>query len=162
VQGRRRRHERPGPEQHREQARGTTKLAAASVTAAVAILYLALFLVLLPHLHETDNPAPAFAALAVLYAVGAVLLWRLDARWVHVVGAVVQAFLVAGYLWLWSSSAAAGDQQFFLDHLALGVVITAAQVALFAMLVLLAWPRDEEAAGGSTGAPEGGPPEQVG
>ena len=137
-----------------ETRRRAVRLVAAGVAAVVAVLYLVLFVVLLPHLHETDNPAPAFAALALLYAVGAVLLWRLDARWVHVVGAVIQAVLVAGYLWLWSSSAAEGDQQFFLDNLAFGITVTAAQVALFAMLVLLARPRDEEAAGG--------PPEQAG
>lgn len=135
--------------------RRSTRLVAAGIAAVVAVLYLVLFLVLLPHLRETDNPAPVFAALALLYAVGAALLWRRDARWVHVVGAGIQVFLLAGYLWLWSSSAAEGDEQFFLDHLVLGVTVAAAQVALFALLVVLARSHDEVAAGGSTGAPSG-------
>jgi hypothetical protein len=118
--------------------RRSRRLVAAGTAAGVAVLYLVLFLVLLPHLHETDNPAPAFAALAVVYLVGTWLLARRDARWVQVVGAVLQALLVAGYVWLFASSADAGDDQFFVDHLAFGLVITAAQLALLVLLVLLA------------------------
>ena len=118
--------------------RRSRRLVAAGIAAGVAALYLVLFLVLLPHLQETDNPAPAFAALAVVYAVGTWLLARHDARWVHVVGAVLQALLVAGYVWLFASSADAGDDEFFVDHLAFGLVISAAQLVLLVLLVVLA------------------------
>lgn len=115
-----------------------TTYLAAGVAAGVAILYLVLFLVLLPHLEETDNPAPVFLVLAVLYAAGVLLiLWR-DSRVLNLVGVGVQVFLVAGYVWLWASSAAQDDDEFFWDHLALGLVITAAQVVLAVLLVQLA------------------------
>lgn len=111
---------------------------AAGIAAGIGVLYVALFLALLPHLRETDNPAPVFLVLAVVYAAGALLVLARDSRVLHLVGVGVQVFLVAGYVWLWASSASAGDDAFFRDHLALGLVITAAQVVLAVLLVLLA------------------------
>lgn len=116
----------------------TARYVAAGVAAGIGVLYVVLFLVLLPHLRETDNPAPAFLVLAVVYAAGALLVLGRDSRVLHLVGVGVQVFLVAGYVWLWSRSAAEGDDTFFRDNLALGVVITAAQVVLAVLLVLLA------------------------
>lgn len=125
------------PVSARPARRRSTRYVAAGIAAGVAALYLVLFLVLLPHLQEPDNPAPVFGALAVAFGVLSVLLARRDGRRLHVVGAVVQLFLVVGYAWLFASSAAAGDEEFFLDHLLLGVVIAVAQMVLFVLLVLL-------------------------
>jgi len=111
---------------------------AAGLAVGVAVVYVALFLVLLPHLHETDNPAPVFLALAVLYALGAVLtVWR-QSRLLDLVGVGVQVFLVAGYAWIFVRSAQEGDDSFFWDNLAFAVVIIAAQVVLGVLLVALA------------------------
>lgn len=115
---------------------------AAGLAAGIAALYVGLFLVLLPHLHETDNPAPVFLALAVLYAVGVVLTgWR-HSRLLDLVGVGVQVFLVAGYGWILVRSAQEGGDSFFWDTLAFAVVIVAAQVVLGALLVALARSRD--------------------
>jgi hypothetical protein len=118
--------------------RRSMRFVAAGIAAGVAVLYLVLFLVLLPHLSEADNPAPVFAVLALVYAVGVWLLARRDSRRLDLVGAVLQLLLVGGYAWFFVSSAAADDEQFFLDHLLFGVVISVAQVALAVLLVLLA------------------------
>ncbi|HET6967732.1 MAG TPA: hypothetical protein VFI44_05620 [Ornithinibacter sp.] len=118
--------------------RRSMRVVAAGLAAGIAVLYLVLFLILLPHLAETDNPAPVFAVLAVSYAVLSLLLAKRDERLLHVVGAVVQAFLVGGYVWLFASSAVAHDEWFFLEHLLLGVVTAVAQVVLGVVLVGLA------------------------
>lgn len=111
---------------------------ATGLAAGIAVLYVGLFLVLLPHLHETDNPAPVFLALAVLYAVGAVLtVWRRSPR-LDLLGVGVQVFLMAGYAWIFVGSAQEGDDSFFWDNLAFAVVILAAQVVLGVLLVALA------------------------
>ena len=118
--------------------RRSMRFVAAGIAAAVAFLYLVLFLVLLPRLTETDNPAPVFAVLAVAYAVLSLLLAKREERVLLVVGAVVQAFLVGGYLWLFAGSALADDEWFFVEHLLLGVAIAVAQVVLGVLLVRLA------------------------
>jgi hypothetical protein len=48
----------------------------------------------------TDDTFPAYAALAVVYLVGAVLLAVLDRRWVWVTGAVVQVLVLGLFVLL--------------------------------------------------------------
>ena len=114
------------------------RFVASALAALVAVLYVVLFLVLLPHLAEPDDPVAAFAVLAVAYAVLSLLLATREERVLHVVGAVVQAFLVTGYVWLFAVSALAHDDWFFLEHLLPGVVIAVAQLVLGVLLVGLA------------------------
>ena len=126
------------PEGAPDARRRSTRFVGAGIAAGIAVLYLVLFLVLLPHLSEPDNPAPVFVVLAVVYAVGALLLARRDTKRLDVVGAFVQVLLVGGYLWLFASSAAHDEEEFFVDTLALGVVINLAQIVLAVLLVVLA------------------------
>ena len=114
------------------------RFVASGIAALVAVLNLVLFLVLLPHLAETDNPVAVFAVLAVAYAVLSLLLAKRDERAILVVAAGVQALLVTGYVVLFASSAVAHDEWFFLEHLLSGVVIAVAQVVLGVLLVGLA------------------------
>ena len=70
---------------------------AALLSEAVAALYLVVFFIQLPHMHETDNPAPVFVSLALVYVVGAVLLALRDLPWVHWSGAAVQVVIIGHF-----------------------------------------------------------------
>lgn len=111
---------------------------AGALAGAVAVLYAIVFFVQLPHLHETDNPAPLYAFLAVVYAVGAGLVVLRDAPLLHGVGAVLQLFLIAGFFWLLGELYRHGEESFILDMLGLAIAITAIQVVLLGLLTFLA------------------------
>lgn len=119
--------------------RRTVRWVAAALAAVLAVLYLVVFFVQLPHLHETDNPAPVYAALAVVYVIGAVLLVVRDASILQWIGVAVQGVLLALFFWLLSELYAHGDQGFILDMLALAVAINTGQVILAGLLAYLAW-----------------------
>ena len=108
------------------------------VTAAVACLYVLVFFVQLPYLHEGDNPAPAFLALAVLYVAGAVLLAVWDKPVLQWVGAAIQVILIVLFVWLPAGLDAYAGESFVRNMTALAVAITAAQVTVFALYVYLA------------------------
>lgn len=53
------------------------------VAAMIAVLYLVVFFIQLPHMREPDNPAPVYVPLALAYVVGAVLVAVRDRAWVR-------------------------------------------------------------------------------
>lgn len=118
--------------------RRSLRFLTAAVTAAVAALYVAVFLVQLPHLHELDNPAPVYAALAAVYAVGAVLVALRDQQALLWTGATVQVVLLTLFFWLLAGLYAHGEESFILDMLGLAIGINAAQVVLLGLLSYLA------------------------
>jgi len=117
--------------------RNTIRIVTGVLAAVVAALYVGVFFVQLPHLHEADNPAPAYVALAVVYATGAVLTWR-DKRVLHWVGAAVQVILLGLFFWILAELYGHGDESFILDMRWLAIAITAIQVALLGLLAYLA------------------------
>lgn len=108
------------------------------VAAMIAVLYLVVFFIQLPHMREPDNPAPVYVPLALAYVVGAVLVAVRDRAWVQWTGAAVQVILIALLVWIVVGSATHEGVVFFLDMLWLVVTITAAQVFLIVALVALA------------------------
>jgi len=118
-------------------ARGLLRIVTAALVAVVAVLYLAVFLVQLPHLHETDNPAPLYAFLAVVYLAGAVLVALRDTRPVLLLGLLVQALLLGGFTWLLVLLIREGDQGFLTDMLGLVIAVTAGQVVLVGLFSYL-------------------------
>lgn len=118
--------------------RGAIRVVTVTLAAAVAVLYIVVFFVQLPHLHEPDNPAPVYLVLALLYAAGAVLVALRDKPVVHWVGAAVQVILVGLFLWLLAGLYAHGEESFILDMAALAIAITAVQVVLLGLLIHLA------------------------
>lgn len=111
---------------------------AALLSGGVAVLYLVVFFVQLPHIREPDNPAPVFVPLALIYVVGAVLVIRRDVRWVQWLGAAVQVILIGLLAWIVVGSYAHEGVQFFVDMLWLVLAITAAQVLILGLLLNLA------------------------
>ncbi len=118
--------------------RRTLRLTGAALAAGAAALYVVVFFVQLPHLHETDNPAPAYIALALVYAAGATLLAIRDDPLAQWAGAAVQAILIVAFFWLLALLYREGDQQFILDMAFLAVTITAIQFVLLGLLLRLA------------------------
>ena len=114
------------------------RLGALLLTAAVAVLYVVVFLVQLPHMQEIDNPAPAYLALAALYVVGLVLQVVRDTRVTYWVGAAVQAVLIGAFAWLLMLLYSNGDESFIFDMAWLAIAINAAQVVLMGVLGWLA------------------------
>ena len=138
------RHPVPG---RRPDPRRTLRIATVALTATVAALYLAVFLVQLPHLHETDNPAPLYAFLAVVYLAGAALVALRDTRAVLLIGLLIQALLLAGFTWLLALLIREGDQGFLTDMLGLVIAVIAAQVllvGLFSALIADVPPREPQ------------------
>jgi hypothetical protein len=119
-------------------SRRWVRLAAVLVTTAVAALYVAVFLVQRPHMHETDNPAPMYLALAALYGLGAVLQAILDTRATYWVGAAVQVILIGLFAWLLKGMYAHGEESFILDMAGLAIAINTAQVVLIGLFAWLA------------------------
>lgn len=119
--------------------RRTLRWVAAALAGVLSGLYLVVFFVQLPHLHETDNPAPVYAALAVVYVIGAVLLVVRDASILQWIGVAVQVVLVGLFFWLLLKLYENGDQGFILDMLALAVAINTGQMILAGVLAYLAW-----------------------
>lgn len=119
-------------------AHWTVRIVAGALAAVAAALYVVVFFVQLPHMHETDNPAPAYLVLAALYAAGAVLIALRDVAVVHWVGAAVQVVLVGMFFWLLAGLYREGDESFILDMAALAIAITAIQVVLLGLLTYLA------------------------
>jgi hypothetical protein len=119
-------------------AHRTVRIVAGALAAVAAALYVVVFFVQLPHMHETDNPAPAYLVLAALYAASAVLIALRDVAVVHWVGAAVQVVLVGMFFWLLAGLYREGDESFILDMAALAIAITAIQVVLLGLLTYLA------------------------
>ncbi|MHA6512935.1 hypothetical protein [Tessaracoccus sp. Z1128] len=113
------------------------RLAAAFLAGIIAVLYVTVFFIQLPHLREADNPAPLYAFLAVAYAVGAGLLVLRDNRLLHGVGAGIQVLVVGGFVWLFVELSRHGEESFVLDMLWLAVSINALQIVLFGILAVL-------------------------
>lgn len=111
---------------------------AALLSGGVAVLYLGVFFIQLPHLHEPENPAPVFIPLALVYVVGAILLTLLDVPWVQWLGAAVQVILIGLLVWIVVGSYTHEGVEFFVDMLWLVLTITAAQVLILGLLVKLA------------------------
>jgi len=126
-----------GERQAAPRSRRVIRITTATLAALASALYVVVFLVQLPHLREPDNPAPVYAALAVVYATGAVLGWW-DRRVLHWVGAAVQAVLLGLFFWILAELYGHGEESFILDMLWLAVAITALQVVLLVLLVRLA------------------------
>lgn len=118
--------------------RRTARIAAAVLTALVAGLYVGVFFVQLPHIHELDNPAPAYLLLAAVYAAGVVVLAVWDKPVLQGVGAIVQGVLIGLFCSLLALLYREGDESFILDMAALAIAITAGQVVLLALLAGLA------------------------
>jgi len=83
---------------------GTARYLGAVVSGVVACLYVVLFVIVRDAeqavVGGTDDTFPAYAALAVLYLVGAVLLTVLERRWVWVTGAIVQVVVLGLFVFL--------------------------------------------------------------
>lgn len=132
-----------------EGTRRTVRYVAAAMSAAVAVLYVALML--LVRNAETEPGATGsttyggYIGLAVAYAIGAVILFVVDNRTLHLLGAGVQ--IVVLLLFLGFGVGLLGDGALdneTISHLPLGLwaaVITGAQVVLLAMLGYLVDPR---------------------
>ena len=80
------------------------KVSGAAVSGVVACLY-GVFFVIVRDAEQavvggTDDTFPAYAALAVVYLVGAVLLTALERRWVWVTGAIVQVVVLGLFVLL--------------------------------------------------------------
>lgn len=118
--------------------RTTIRNVTAVLTFVVSALYVAVFFVQLPHIRETDNPAPAYLALAVGYAIAAILLARRDNRSVQWAGAGVQVVLLGLFFWILVGLYRHGDELFILNMLGLVVPIIAVQVVLLVLLSYLA------------------------
>lgn len=115
------------------------------LSALVAALYLVVFFVQLPHIREGDNPAPAYAALALVYAAVAAGLALRDTPAVQWIGAAIQVIVLVLFFWLLALLYREGDQQFILDMLGLAIVITALQFVLLGLLAYVAMiPRSDE------------------
>lgn len=121
-----------------ESTRRTIRTAAAVLTGLVAVLYVVVFFVQLPHIQETDNPAPAYLFLAALYVVGTLLLARRDSATLQWVGAAVQVVLVALFFGLLALLYREGDESFVLDMAPLAIAVTGAQVVLLGLVAYLA------------------------
>ena len=117
--------------------RGLLRILTTALVAVVAALYLAVFPVQVPHLHETDNPAPLYAFLAVVYLAGAVLVALRDTRPVLLLGLIAQALLLGGFTWLLVLLIREGDQAFLTDMLGLVIAVTAGQVVLLGLFAYL-------------------------
>jgi hypothetical protein len=119
-------------------SRRWVRRAAQLLTIAVAALYVAVFFVQLPHIHELDNPAPVYLALAALYGIGAVLQAVRDTRATYWIGAVVQAVLIGLFAWLLAGMYAHDEESFILDMAGLAIAVNAAQLALIGLFTWLA------------------------
>ena len=140
----------PGADAERDSqtagTRRTVRYVAAAMSAAVAILYVVLML--LVRNAESESGASdtttygGYVGLAVAYAIGAVILFVVDNRTLHLLGAGVQ--IVVLLLFLAFGVGLLGEGAFeneAISHLPLGLwatLITGAQVVLLAMLGYLA------------------------
>ena len=111
---------------------------AIGLAAGVAALYVAVFFVQLPHMHETDNPAPAYIALALVYIAVAASVALRDVARVLWIGAAVQVILLGLFFWLHALPSEHGDEGFILDMLGLAIAITATQFVILGLLAYLA------------------------
>jgi hypothetical protein len=119
-------------------SRRRVRRAAELLTIAIAALYVAVFVVQLPHIHELDNPAPVYLGLAALYGVGAVLQAVRDTKVTYWIGAVVQAILIGLFAWLLAGMYAHDEESFILDMAGLAVAVNAAQLVLIGLFTWLA------------------------
>ena len=101
---------------------------------AVAVLYAVVFLIQLPHLSETDNPAPVYAVLALAYLGFAVLAALVDTTRLVWALAAVQVLVIAMFGWSVGMLYREGDEAFILDLRWLAIAVTALQVVLVAVL----------------------------
>ena len=118
--------------------RRRVRLVALLLTVSVAVLYVAVFFVQLPHIHELDNPAPAYVALAALYGVGALLQSVRDTRATYWVGAAVQVILVGLFAWLLVGMYAHDEEGFILDMAGLAIAVNVIQTVLIGLFAWLA------------------------
>lgn len=119
-------------------SRRWARRAALLLTIAVAALYVGVFFVQLPHIHEQDNPAPVYLALAALYGIGAVLQAVRDTRATYWIGAVVQVVLIGLFAWLLAGLYSHDEESFILDMAGLSIAVNAAQLALAGLFTWLA------------------------
>ncbi len=139
-------HHDPDLQSQRARTRRTVRYVAAAMSAAVAILYVVLMLLvrnaeLEPGATDTTTYG-GYVGLAVAYAIGAVILFVVDNRTLHLLGVGVQ--IVVLLLFLAFGVGLLGEGAFeneAISHLPLGLwatLITGAQVVLLAMLGYLA------------------------
>jgi len=130
-------------------SRRTVRYVAAGMSAAVALLYVVLMLMVRNAEMEPGATGSTtyggYVGLAVAYAIGAVILFVVDSRMLHLLGAGVQ--IIALLLFVGFGVGLLGEgalENETISHLPLGLwaaVITGAQVVLLAMLGYLADPR---------------------
>jgi hypothetical protein len=102
---------------------------------AAAVLYAAVFAVQLPHLRETDNPAPVYAVLALVYLGLAITAALVDTTRLIWALAAVQGIVLALFFWSVGMVYREGDEAFILDMRWLAISITLIQVILIGVLV---------------------------
>jgi hypothetical protein len=122
---------------HTGSARQRVRIGAAVLSGVVAALYVGVFFVQLPHIHELDNPAPIYLFLAALYAVGALVVALTDKAALHWLGAALQAVLIALFVWLLRGLYAHGEESFITDMAGLAIAVNVCQVALLGVLAYL-------------------------
>lgn len=101
---------------------------------AIAVLYIGVFAVQLPHLHELDNPAPVYGVLALVYVVGATVYALRDTARVAWALAGLQAVVLSLFAWSVWLLYREGDEQFILDMQGLATAITVGQVVVLVLL----------------------------
>lgn len=105
---------------------------------AVAVLYIAVFAVQLPHLQEPDNPAPVYGFLALVYVVGATVYALRDTARVAWILAGLQVVVVSLFAWSVWMMYREGDEQFLLDMQGLAAAVTLTQLVVLALLAVRA------------------------
>lgn len=104
----------------------------AAIAGSVAVFYLVYFFIVNASVPPGEN-APVYLIGAILFLLGAVLLVLTDRRSLWMVGAVVPTLAVCVYLW----NGVHGEW----EDPAAGILISVAEVALLALLVILAMGR---------------------
>jgi hypothetical protein len=121
--------------------RSTTTARAAHIVTivllvAIAVLYIRVFSVQLPHLQEPDNPAPVYGFLALVYVVGATVYALRDTARVAWVLAALQVVVVSLFAWSVWLLYGHGDEAYILDMQGLAAAVTSTQLVVLALLLV--------------------------